>query len=1174
MTHPNLGPYRILGPLGRGGMGQVFQGQHQESGQLAALKTVQTPAALHLSSLRREVRALGRVRHPGLVRILGQGVDQGRPWYAMELLHGRTLRDVLAGGEQAPAGGEPTLPTEGTLEPPSRPKDSAAAPPALERAVSLLRLVRDVCAPLAALHSAGLVHRDLKPENIFVTAHGMPVLVDLGIAARFGGAAGRESFTSGDELQAIGTRPYMAPEQLHGELVDARADLYALGIILYECLTGQRPFGAPGLGGRLARRSGQRPIVPSQLVPGIPPALDSLVLRLLEPQPRARLGYAEDVAGLLDQSLSSWGHGAPRDPEFWEGGPIASSSSTSRSRPWLYRPELAGREQVLGTLGEAVDRLRQEGRGGRIYIGGGSGVGKTRLVMELARRAMGQGVAVLSCPCRPVDSPGADPSSSAPLHPFRPLLQALADRCRAGGAMVTEELPGTVARILAPYEPSLGDLPGLEAYPELVPLDATSTRLRLFDALASALMSFSARAPLVLVVDDLQWADELSLGFLRGLGHGPVAEAAILILGTCRGGDPSGRLASVTEAAGSTHVELGRLDAASVRAMAASMLALPELPADIGGFLTGAAEGNPFFVAEYLRAAIEAGVLGRERDGQWRFLPSEPSGAVPTPLPRSLDELIAGRVGALGGPEQAVLDAAAVLGHSLEVGLLTRLAGLEESAASDAIQTLCLQALLEEEEGQLRFVHDRLREAAYARISSTARMRLHGYAAQLLEEGGSLPAELQAVVAAHYARAQVHERAYVGFIRGAEHARRASANEHAAALYRAALQEAEALNAPVLMRLPPLEEQRERLGDLLTILGRHDEARAAYERVLHASPVSSATLRARLHRKLGKSWEPQHRHMEALAAFTRAEDSLGVGPSDGPSAQGEAASWWLEWVQVQIERISMHYWAANTVELETLIERTQPMVQARGTPLQRARFFQSLVQRNLRAERYLASAGTVSYARQSLLALQEDGERVEIATARFTLAAVLLWHGALDEAEAEMRAAIDEAERLAHAPLLARCWTYLTMLHRQRQRTDTVGRLARKALKVAMACQMADYAAAAEANLGWVAWKEGSLAEAEALCQSALARWTPLSLVFPFQWMARWPLLALAYGKGDLDEAMAHARALLEPRQQQLPASAREALEQGLEDGSQGRREERVARLHRALELANIHGHL
>ncbi|MFE8605687.1 serine/threonine-protein kinase [Archangium violaceum] len=1158
MTHLVLGPYRILGTLGRGGMGQVFRGQHRESGQLVALKTVRAPSALHLSSLRREVRALGQARHPGLVRILDQGVDEGRPWYAMELLHGRTLRDVMAGDGHGPADGEPTLPT-GEAPPPARPR--AHGPLELARIAPLLALLRDVCAPLAALHGAGLVHRDLKPENIFVTERGAPVLVDLGIAARFSGASGRESFTSGDELRAIGTRSYMAPEQLGGELVDARTDLYALGVILYECLTGQRPFSSPGPGGVLARHSGQRPLAPSLLVPGLPPELDGLVLRLLEPRPRARPGYAEDVAALLEQWLGEWGHASPRED--------AGRASVPHARPWLYRPELTGREHVLGGLEVALEQLQHEGRGGRIYLGGASGVGKTRLVMELAQRAMGRGLAVMSCPCRPGDALSPSPLSPAPLQPFRPLLLALADRCRAGEAPVTETLLGPAGRVLAAHEPALGALPGLERYPEPPPLDATGTRLRLFDALGSALVALAAHAPLVLVMDDLQWADELSLGFLRGAGLGPLAEAPILLLGTYRNGAPGGRLSSIIEAAGSTHVELDRLDDGSVRAMAASMLALPEVPADIGGFLTSAAEGNPFFVAECLRAAIDGGALARERDGRWRFLPGAPGGALPS-LPRSLSELLSGRMDALDAPAREALEAAAVLGHACEAELLIRLAGLEEPVASDALRSLCLRALLEEEEGQLHFIHERLRETVTTSLPPARREALHRRAALLLEGAGPVHDGLHAALAVHHAGAGAHDRAHASFVRAAEHARRTYAHEQAAALYQAALREAEAHPGPMPTGTRAPRALREHLGELLGVLGHQEEARTAYGQVLRELPATEALARARLHRKLGKTWEPHHRHEEALAAFDRAEHCLG----EAPPAQEETAAWWQEWVQLQIERISTYYWTANTPALEALVQRAGPGVRAQGTPLQRARFFQSLVQRDLRAERYAASAETVEHARRSVLALEESGERVELATARFTLGAVLLWHGALDEAETVMRAALDEAERLAHVPLQARCASYLTQLHRQRGRTGTVQRLAPKAAKVARACQMADYVAAAEANLGWVAWCEGRHAEAETLCQAALARWAPLSLVFPFQWMARWPLLALAHARGDSCSAVNHARALLEPQQQRLPPTTRARLEDAVARHEQAHPAASAARLAEALELARGQGQL
>src|SRR5690606_39229389 len=139
-------------------------------------------------------------------------------------------------------------------------------------------IVRTLCGPLAFVHGEGLVHRDLKPENVVISENGAPVLVDFGLAVRVAGAdPGREVVDIAG--RALGTPAYMAPEQIRGELVDARADLYALGCMLYECVTGAVPFeGAPGQVLRMHLE--QQPPPPSVYVDGLPPALDALVLRL------------------------------------------------------------------------------------------------------------------------------------------------------------------------------------------------------------------------------------------------------------------------------------------------------------------------------------------------------------------------------------------------------------------------------------------------------------------------------------------------------------------------------------------------------------------------------------------------------------------------------------------------------------------------------------------------------------------------------------------------------------------------------------------------------------------------------------------------------------------------------------------------------------------------------
>ncbi|RKH54639.1 protein kinase domain-containing protein, partial [Corallococcus llansteffanensis] len=195
-----LGPYRVLGVLGRGGMGIVYRGEHVDTGEAAAVKTVRATSRAMLATIRREIHALSRVRHPGIIRVVAQGVADGLPWYAMPLLPGPTLRDSVCPQGFEPAAGLGLGPLERTetmpaLAPPGPERSRGPSPRPPSTAASLgsaLLLLRRLCAPLAFLHGCGLVHRGLKPENVVIHEDGRPILVDLGIAALSGGAEGRE----------------------------------------------------------------------------------------------------------------------------------------------------------------------------------------------------------------------------------------------------------------------------------------------------------------------------------------------------------------------------------------------------------------------------------------------------------------------------------------------------------------------------------------------------------------------------------------------------------------------------------------------------------------------------------------------------------------------------------------------------------------------------------------------------------------------------------------------------------------------------------------------------------------------------------------------------------------------------------------------------------------------
>jgi serine/threonine protein kinase/tetratricopeptide (TPR) repeat protein len=1127
-----LGPYRITGVLGRGGMGVVYRAEHLEKRAPVALKTVRAASEVLLAGIRREIHALRRLSHPGIARILDEGLSHGLPFYVMDLFEGGTLRHRLESSRsmrtaEASAGAwQPTstdaLVTGPVAEPLPLPAPASKRPkidlPALH---SLLSLVRGLCAPLAHLHGEGLVHRDLKPENIFIREDGQPVLVDLGITASFSGAASREQLAA--EGRVMGSVAYMAPEQLQGELVDARTDLYALGCILYECLVGRPPFAGSWAGSIVFQHLNEAPTPPSRHVEGVPEQLERLVLRLLEKRPNDRLGYAEDVAEAL-ATLGAEGEGRQGLP---------------RPRSYLYRPGLEGRAGPLEELGSALEQLRQERRGQLILLEGESGVGKTRLALELALLATRRQVKVVTGQCTLWSMTTPEQGRAAvPLHPFRPLLQLLADRCRERGATEAERLLGTSGRWLALYEPALAELPWVKAQPEPPALPPAVAQQRILEALRKALLGLTQEQPLLLVLDDLQWADELSLAFLKVLATRG-GEPGLLILGTCRLGETGAELTELLSAPGARRIALGRLDTGSVGAMVAGMLALRESPAELVDFLADSSSGNPFFIAEYLRAAIDEGLLARDKAGAWHLRqPGEGADKMArhVPLPRTLAELIERRLSALGGDGQQLVECASVLGREFDGALLPTLAGLSETMALDALGELRRRQLIEETaSGRLRFVHDKLREIAYERTALERRRTLHLGAAGLIEARSPEAPDVFPELGHHFSQAGVHDKALLYFGRAADRARATYANGEAIRLYRAALQE-----APPSEPKPSSREEgwqmtvlplHEALGDVLALVGQHEEARHSYSQALGRTAPEHGLELARLHRKTGKAWEIPQAHDEALLAYRAAEQALGAAPLEA------AEAWWNEWLHVQIEQLAVHYWTARLDVMEELSQLIQPAVERYGTPLQRARFFEVRVQRNLRAERYLASEETVRFARDYQRASQASGDPDESAEAGCVLACVLLWHGALEEAGVRMLATVEQARRTGDVALEARGLTYLTQLHRRRRALEATRDCAERSLRAAEAGHMTSYVGAARANLGWVALREGRLDDAERHCQAALQLWHATSLIYPFEWMALLPLAQLELQSGRPADAALRLERLLHSTQQRLPGT-------------------------------------
>lgn len=746
-----IGPWHVVGTLGVGGMGIVYRAVRADPsstsrepgsptrGEAVAVKTTRHASPEESACIRSESRALSSIRHPGIVRIIDHGTQAGEPWYAMELLEGRTLRaftetlwprqqdqppgpwDPINGKTptQTPSGGSAETwaggdaPAPETLVPIPSPEfePDRQLPAANGRLTYVLEVFLGLCNALTAMHRRGLVHRDLKPENVFLRADGSPVLMDLGLVSQARGGIGREKLEEGGRI--LGTLPYMAPEQAEGAVVDARADIYSLGAMLYEALSGRRTLRRGNLQEILAQIRNETPSPPSVWVSGIPPELDQMVMRMLAKSPRERVGHADDVATTLAAC-----------------GARTTDASPTELPAYLYRPVLRGRSEHRAVLTEKIQTVRT-GKGGVAIISGESGAGKTFLAIEGATLAGHLRVGLITGECLPMDADGDSVIDvfGAPLHPFRKFLQLCADRARQRGIEYSEALLGAHSRILAPYEPALLETPSYAAHPAPEVLPAELARSRIVAALRATIAAWAkAEGPTVLMLDDLQWVDELSFAAISSLDADFLAENPVLFICTWRSDEigPAHK-----QFAAQPHVELielQRLNSGAVGEMVGDMLAMATPPSELVDFLARETEGNPFFVAEYLRMAVAEQLLQRKA-GKWTI--ANEGSVQRLPSPGSLANLVSRRLGSLSRAATQVIEVAAVLGR--HVRSTTLLGALTLPDADAAIAELETKLVLEAEAEGWRFVHDKLREAAFVRVPADRRIKLHRAAAEALE---------------------------------------------------------------------------------------------------------------------------------------------------------------------------------------------------------------------------------------------------------------------------------------------------------------------------------------------------------------------------------------------------------------------------------------------------------
>jgi eukaryotic-like serine/threonine-protein kinase len=1147
----DVGDYRILGRLREGGDGLTFQAIHSSSQRPAIIKVPRVEHEAAIDAFLDEIatlQLLNRAAVHGVVELLATGFLERLPWYAMTALDGQDLatyagtlwghvvrQSPFAEASAKSAARSDTVDIEeaserracaGEVSAPERSAHERSSPAALEGdpLQATLRLIADIASILAEVHAQGVLHGDLSPANIMLGVNQAPTLLDFGTARSvFEPGKARERAAARGRRRA--TPGYAAPEVLRGQLLDSRCDIYSLGCIAYELLLGKRPFAASDSAALIQQHLLGVPDFP--VAGELPDGVVQLLQRMLEKDRSRRVSHAIEIA----EELARWNA---------DSRSIAAGTRTIG----LFRPRLAGRAAPLTRLRQVVDDARR-GQGGLAIVRGASGHGKTRLVNELGFDAERAGARVLVCRCvqAPTALDPAEPALSSGLELFEPVFERMATAL-ANGELDLGNRGGPLALALAsvqPYSPVRLSAQQLPLLPSLSPPAATQ---RLLQGLSVLLAQLATLRPLVLLLDDVQWADELSVEFLaRFAGDAPKWPIAVIAATRDRVGlnepDPLSN-------ASRCDVVLGPLEQSDMADVAKDLLGSETLPEGFLDFLVGRSEGVPFFIAEYTRAALRAGWLLREAAGRWSFtLPSDAGAEVI--LARTIDEVLVERASTLSEPAARALRLAAVLGREFDGADLASLAG-DAVASRTALSELVVRELLvQPESDRHRFTHDAIREAVERSLAPEERARLHRLAADVVG-GKTFARELQrsARLGHHWSEAGEPDRALEHLERAALAAVQENSLSLACDLYRAAHQQCQLTHAPSPAKLSQLDED---LGDVLFTLARHTEARTRYRQALSTRPESSVLERGRLWRKLGGSCLTLYEYDDVSTALDAAEKALGSIQNPDVSAIGELIEVKLRWAQ------QLYFSQNGGVRLDELFDGLRTLVDAHGTDSQRSTYYVLASNRALLCQRFAHCPEAIALAEHAIERSQTLSAE-EKASARLACGFSMLFGPVELCPKALAHLNIAAAEAAPWTTLSARVAAYRTVAILRMGDVEATRAAAMDLLPLAEAAQQAPYIAVAHACRGWVAWRTGE-PEALRLLEQARATWLSHQHPFANRWIANLPLLAITLARDELERCGACLDDLLAPDQLALPAELAALVRSAAERW--GREEPRVA---------------
>ena len=667
------GRYVVKRLLGEGGKKRVYLARDGSLGRDVAVSVIKTDGLDDPGQLRvrHEAQAMGKLGdHPNVVTVFDIDDEKGQLYIVSEYMAGGDVESRLRAAE------------DGRL-----PMDEA------------LRIAGEVCRGLEHAHGNAIVHRDLKPGNIWLRQDGSAALGDFGLAI----SEDRTRITQ--EGMMVGTVAYMPPEQALGRTPDARSDLYALGVSLYEMLTGRAPFGGDDAVAIISQHINTPPVAPSWHNSAIAKPLDELILRLLAKNPEQRPRSARAVLEALDAIANA--------------SAVTALPAAAAANPLdrLASDVFVGRDREVAALRGAVDAVIS-GQGRIVLLVGEPGIGKTRTSEELATYAGLRGAHVLWGRC--YEGEGAPT--------YWPWVQIVRSYVRERDpAALLSEMGGGASAIADVVSEVRERLPGLQP---AAPMGAEEARFRLFDNLTSFFKNAGRQRPLVLILDDLHWADKPSLLLLQFLAR-ELAGSRILVIGTYRDVELGRKhpladaLAELARPEQSSRVLLRGLEEKDV-ARFIELSAGREPPASLVSAVYRETEGNPFFMNEVVRLLAADG----------RLDDAKTSGTWSVAIPQGIREAVGRRLNHLSEDCNQALTVASVIGREFELPLLEKVVDLGADRLVEVLDEALAGRVIQEmpdAPGRYRFSHALVRETLHGELNTTRRVRLHRKIGETLE---------------------------------------------------------------------------------------------------------------------------------------------------------------------------------------------------------------------------------------------------------------------------------------------------------------------------------------------------------------------------------------------------------------------------------------------------------